>query len=65
MKTGMDNLGKSTSENKPTASRDTKDDKVIKHETIPGEKSHRVAQDQKRTVENSGSALSTTDDDLN
>jgi hypothetical protein len=68
MKTVMDNFRKSTSEKTPSemdSTRDAEGNTVIQHETIPGEQSHHVTQNQKRTVENSGSILSTTDDDLN
>lgn len=67
MKTVMDNLRKSTDKTQPDmdSSRDSENGAAIHHETIPGEKSHHVAQDQKRSLENSGSVLSTTDDDLN
>lgn len=68
MKTVMDHFRKSASEKTPASSRETKETEgstVIRHETVPGEQSHHAAQHQKRTVENSGAVLSTTDDDLN
>ncbi|HWU97890.1 MAG TPA: hypothetical protein VN114_05215 [Oxalicibacterium sp.] len=66
MKTVMDNFRKSTSEKVPTDMDSSRDaEEVIHHETIPGEQSHKTVQHQKRTLDNSGSTLSTTDDDLN
>jgi hypothetical protein len=37
----------------------------IHHETIPGEDTNTAAQRQKRTVDDDGAAISTTDEDLN
>lgn len=45
--------------------RDTDDQTIIRHVTIPGESSHHVTQNQKRTIGDDGAVLSTTDDDLN
>jgi hypothetical protein len=64
MKTVTDHF--KTSEKTPAEVDSARDgDSTIHHETVPGERSHHVKQDQKRTVDNSGAAVSTTDDDLN